>query len=459
MKRKEAIVFSILLLFSLLPNLLVVCLAADVATAGQRFWYALTTLALYGFGLTFMHRRAYLYAISLGFLLSAFELTHVLLRGTTTTTLCLYVLIKTPPELLWHRVAPHAGWLVVGIALWVLYYVVAHRYVAREWIGSWRQRIPLAVLCLVLFLCSPVHVCPTSVLYRLGTLASMAIHIEQTQPAQRAFQYGISPNGSKADEMVILVLGETTFAEWQALEYKDSLAIRFDSVYAECPVSGVSMPMLFYRATPDHRTPYFEERSLIRAFDEAGFYTAWLSNYGYHDHQLMRIADDCRYLLYLPAEPDTALLSGFREVMHQPAQRHMLVLATQGGCNPQTFADTPYLLRALTDSLRTTHMPAMMIYAGLPNISPTDGHQELHMPLIVWTNPNYRYRHRPLIRTLYEQRTARLTTDYLFHTLLYMNDIESTCLAPEKALGNKEMVPADTIRYLDENLRTCVWVP
>ena len=78
---------------------------------------------------------------------------------------------------------------------------------------------------------------------------------------------------------------------------------------------------------------------------------------------------------------------------------------------------------------------------------------------MVWTNPNYRYRHRPLIRTLSEQRTARLSAESLFHTLLYMNDIHCPQLEPEKALGNKQMVPADTIRYLDENLCTRVLVP
>jgi glucan phosphoethanolaminetransferase (alkaline phosphatase superfamily) len=459
MSRKEVIAFVVLLILSLLPNALVMCLAADVATAGQRLGYALTTLALYGFGLMLFHRRAYLYIVSLGFLFSAYELLHVVLRGTTTTMLCLYVLLKTPPELLWQMVSPHIGWLIGGVAVWVLYYVAAHYLVAREWIGSWRWRLPVAAVCLALFMLSPVSVCPTHVMSQLSRLGAMAIHIEKTQPEQRAFTYGIQPNDSKADETVMVVLGETTYEQWQALGYRDSLAIAFDSVYAGSPVCGVAMPMLLTRATAQNKGPFFTERSLIRAFDEAGFYTAWLSNYGYHDHLLMRIADNCRYLTYQPGVADTVLLEGFREAMLQPAQRHLVVMTTQGGRNLQTFGDTPYLLRQLTDSLRVTHMPAMLIYAGLPNISLSNGHQELRMPLIVWANPNYRYRHRPLIRCLNEQRTARVTADYLFHTLLYMNDIACPQRDDERALGNKQMVPADTIRYLDENLHTRVWVP
>lgn len=459
MKRKEAIVFISLLLFSLLPNAVVMWLAADVSTVGQRIWYAVTTLALYGFGMVLLHRRAYLYILSLGFIFSAFEVMHVVLRGRTTTMLCLYTLFKTPPEYLGRMMAPHIGWFVGAGVLWILYYVAAHRWVEREWIGPWRWRLPIAAACFALFMLSPVSVCPTHVLSQLSRIGVLAVHIERMQPVKRAFSYGIRPNSSKADETVIVVLGETSYEQWQALEYNDSLTVCFDSVYAESPVCGIALPMLLSRATAENKAPFFAERSVIRAFDEAGFFTAWLSNYGYHDHLLMRIADDCRYLMYRPEEPDTALLDGFRVAMSQPAQRHMVVMATQGGCNRKTLGDTPYLLRQLTDSLRTTHMPAMLIYAGCPNISLSNGSLDLHMPFMIWTNPNYRYRHRPLIRALQEQRNMCLSADCIFHTLLYMNDISCGQLDSERALGNKQMVPEDTIRYLDENLRKQVLVP
>lgn len=452
MKRKEAIVFSALLLFSLLPNILVVCMANDLASVGQRLWYVFTTLALYGFGMTLFHRRAYLYIISLGFFSSAFEIFHVCLRHTTTSMLYLYTWLKTPPQVIGQMALNHIGWIIIGVILWLGYYVAAHHWVQREWIGRWRWRIPCALACFIFFILSPVHVCPTNILTQLSHLAAMAIHVEKTLPEQRTFNYGITPNSSKAEETVIVVLSETSYEQWQAVDYKDSLAICFDSVYASCPVSGVSMPLSLSRATAHEPASFFIEKSLLRAFDEAGFYTAWLSNYGYHDHFLMRIADDCRYLAYEPDEPDTTLLVPFKEVMRQPYQRHMAVLATQGGKKEEFIEATTCLLNHLTDSLRTTHQPAMLLYAGFPNIRLTDSHFDLHMPLMVWTNPNYRYRHRPLIRTLTEQRNQRLTADYIFHTLLYMNGVQCKQWSEQLSLGNKQMVPCDTIRYLDENL-------
>lgn len=453
MKRKEAIVFTILLLFSLLPNIVVMCLAEDVALWTQRIWYAATTMALYGVGMALLHRRAFLYMVSIGFILSAFEVCHVWFRHTTTTMMGLYLWIKTSPEELKTMFQPYIGWVVAGVVVWILFYVAAHRWVAREWTGRWRVRIPIAIACAAFFMLSPAHVCPTNVLYRLSRVAAMAAHIEKTQPEQRTFEYGVTPSNSKAEETLIVVLSETSYDQWKAIGYRDSLAICFDSVYTSSPVSGAAIPMVLSRATADNMAPFFVERSVIRAFGEADFYTAWLSNYGYHDHLLMRIADDCRYLSYLPGEPDTALLVPFREAMAQPSQRHMMVLATQGGRAAGYDSITPVLLRQLTDSLRTTHQPAMLVYVGCPNISLKDDRSELHAPLVVWTNPNYRYRHRPLIRALTALRGARISTDDIFHSLLYWHGIECPQRDDRDCIGHIQFEAADTIRYLDEDLQ------
>lgn len=459
MKPREIIVFIALVLFAMVPNILVVCLAADVATFGARLLYILTTIALYGAGMFLFHRRAYLYMISLGFAFSVFELFHLFLRGTTATMLYLYVWLKTPPEVLWSMVLEYAWIIPTTLILWVGFYVVAHYCIERKHIAPLRWRMPMFAVLAALFYISPMHVCPTGFLYELGRLASFAIHVEKTLPQQRNFSYDITPNKSKADETMIVVLGETSYEQWQELGFNDSLTIHFDSVYTTCPVSGVSIPLLFSRATPTEHAPFFVEKGFIRAFNEGGYYSAWLSNYGYHDHFLMRIADDCRYLSYKPGEPDTALLAPFREAMAQPEQRHLIVMATQGGRDSQGFEQTPYLLRQLTDSLFTIHQPAVLVYIGSDNIHLTDKHSELHVPMMVWTNPNYRYRHRQLIRTLQAHRSSKFSTDCIYHSLLHMAQIDCPLVDERKAIGSEKFEAAERIYYLDENLQLQSFVP
>ncbi len=459
MKPKEIIVFAALTLLAMVPNLLVVCLAGDVATAGQRLVYLLATLALYGCAMFLVHRRAYLYIISLGFPFSFFELIHLFTRGTTTTVLSVYTWIKTAPEELEAIYRPY-GWLVAaGIAVWIGYYVLAHYFVEREYLVRLRWRVPLfaGLACLALLL--PVYVCPTSVLHRYQQLARMALRIERKQAVRQQFSYGVTPNGSKAEETLIVVIGETSFDDWQSLGMRDTLLTVFEQAYTLCPSRGIGVPMTLTRAGAEHTAPFYDEPSVIRAFHEAGYYCAWLSNYGYHDHLLMRMADECRYMSYQPDQPDTALLVPYREAMAQPAQRHLCVLVTQGGHDSASLRQTPTLLRQLTDSLRTVHQPAMLVYIGHPTIRLTDGRQEMHGVVALWANANYRYRQRAMLRVLATQKKQPVSMETLFHSLLFWSGIDCALRDNSLCLGHTQYEAADTLRYLDENLHVQDLIP
>lgn len=459
MKLRETIAFVLLLLVALVPNLMILCLADDLATPLERFAYFCETCVLYAIGLCLLHKRAYLYTISLGFALSAFELMHLLLRHSTVTVLYLYTWFKTPPAERWAPWTQYWWVAMVVVGLWLLYYVMAHYCVSRTYIAPLKWRLAALPVLLSAYILLPARACPMNMLYQLGRLSSMAVQVERHMPEQRAFTYGIQPNASKAQETVIVVLAEAGYEDFQRLCYSDSLAVFFDSVYAPCAASGVSLPLYLSRATPQNRAPFFSEKSVIQAFNEAGFYTAWLSNYGYHDHFLMRIADDCHYLAYMPFRPDTALLPSYREVLRYPSQRHMVVMATQGTRDTASFVHTPELLWHLTDSLRTTHQPAMLVYAGAGNISRHTDMPRLHVPFVIWANPNYRYRHRALMRRLKAQSHMPVSTESIFHTLLYMNNIETGFLEPGKAIGHLNYEAADTIYYFDENLRIRATLP
>lgn len=459
MKRSEWIAFIVLLLVVLTPNIAVAFFAADIATGEQTILYLLSTIALYTIGLCLVHKRAYFYIVSLGFAFTAWEMTHLVLRGSTITMLYLYTWFKTPPLVLWSIIFPYWWLILLGVIAWIGFYAVAHYFIERTPIASWKWRLPALFIALAVLFAIPVTPNPLNVMQQLGRLAQFAIKVEKNLPEQRQFTYHIQEKKTKFPENVIVVIGETNYDEWQQLEYRDSLSIVFDSVYTECPVSGVSIPLLLSSATPTDQKPFFTQKSVIQAFNEAGYYTAWLSNYGYHDHFLMRISDDCRYLSYKPYQPDSALLEPFREVMAQPSLRHMITLVTQGARDTANFASTPTLLRQLTDSLRKEHQPVMLIYVGANRINITNDCHGLRVPFVVWANPNYRYRHRALIRHMEAQKTQPHSTGSLFHTLLYMSDIPCAALNEDKAFGSWSLIPSDTIWYFDENLQPSFLLP
>ncbi len=455
MKRRGIIAIISLLGIAIAPNIAIVSMAEDIASGGARALYILATVVLYAIGLCFLHKRAYFYTISLGFGFSLFEIYHLIARHRTISLLYCYTLLKTPPAEIWETIiSPNGGYIMLAIGGVMLYYVIAHFYISRTYIAPLKWRLPIGIVLISVFILLPKWPCPMNSLQQFGKIVRIGLRVERHMPSQHTFTYGIAPKTTKAEETIIVVMGETDYEQWESIGYSDSLAIDFTSVYAECPASGVSIPLLLSRATPTELTPFFHEKSIIQAFDEADYYTAWLSNYGYHDHFLMREGDDCRYLSYLPQAPDTALLSAFHEVMSQPHIRHFVVLATQGGRQDDYKTQIPRLLHGLTDSLRTVHMPAMLVYVGATAIHLTNDSSGLHVPMMIWMNPNYRYRHRTELKQLYSCRTSTISTSSLFHTLLYLNGIETSYRDERKALGSPLFEAGDTIHYFDENMET-----
>ena len=453
MKHVERIAFAALLLVAVLPDIVAVCLAPEIVTPGQGILYLFTTVVLYCIGLCVVHKRAFFYIISLGFGFSLIEMIHLFLRHRSTTLLFLYTWFKTPPSQVMTALAQYWWIGLLILAVWVGYYVCAHRYISREYIAPLRWRMPALVILVSIYMLLPMRPVPMNVVHQFGRLAILALQVEQNLPEQQHFSYYITPKTDKVEETVIVVAGECSYEEWIKTGYTDSLALLFDSVYVSCPVSGIAIPAFLSRATPKDQAPFFTERSVIKAFDEAGYYTAWISNLGYHEHFLMRIADDCRYLHYQTNLPDTALVEPFRHAMSQSATKHMTVLATQGTHSAPDARQTAALLHQLTDSLRIVHQPALLLYVGATNVRMTKDSTDLHVPMVVWANPNFRYRHRSQLRTLYAQRHQKMTTEVVYHSLLYLNQIDYVAADERKAIGSPRLETADTLYYLDENLR------
>lgn len=87
---------------------------------------------------------------------------------------------------------------------------------------------------------------------------------------------------------IIVIIGETSRrANWQLSQYHRAttpkLSSRNDLLYFTNAISAAtqtreSIQLALTRATPENTQPIIYEKSVISAFKEAGFYTAWLSN-------------------------------------------------------------------------------------------------------------------------------------------------------------------------------------
>ncbi|HEU5147249.1 MAG TPA: phosphoethanolamine transferase [Chryseosolibacter sp.] len=103
------------------------------------------------------------------------------------------------------------------------------------------------------------------------------------------FSFGAFKKDSLQDRQVyVLIIGESSrFDRWQVNDYHretspllnslDNL-ITYRDVVAGAHYTWVSVPQIITRANPDNYDLQYREKSIIGVFQEAGFYTYWLSN-------------------------------------------------------------------------------------------------------------------------------------------------------------------------------------
>lgn len=92
--------------------------------------------------------------------------------------------------------------------------------------------------------------------------------------------------------ILILVLGEASRADhWHINGYQRETSpeieklndlISYKNVVSGGTMTIISIPLLITRATPDAYNRHTKEKSILAAFKEAGYYTAWISNQSHY---------------------------------------------------------------------------------------------------------------------------------------------------------------------------------
>jgi len=102
----------------------------------------------------------------------------------------------------------------------------------------------------------------------------------------------------------------------------------------------MSVPVIISRKTADNHSYFFDEKSLVAAFGEAGFRTYWLSTQsplGVHDSSVALHASEADEVQYLNPVGykkegfyDEVLLDAFKRVLAKQEQKQLIVLHTLG---------------------------------------------------------------------------------------------------------------------------------
>ncbi len=152
------------------------------------------------------------------------------------------------------------------------------------------------------------------------------------------------------EEIFLLVIGETGRPDrWQINGYdrptnprlnKQDGLISFTNATTGWAWTRMSVPVIVSRKPSQISTSFFPERSVISAFNEAGFWTAWYSMHGalgFHESPVALYANEANDVRFInptgyrsPGAYDLALLKPLDEALERTEKKKFIVLHTMG---------------------------------------------------------------------------------------------------------------------------------
>ncbi len=363
-----------------------------------------------------------------------------------------------------------------------------------------------------------IDVYPLNVLYNIVLAVDRTERLENYESTSSSFSahaVDLWPADS-ARRVVVIVVGETSRGDrWQINGYgrptSPSLVsggfVSFPEAYSESNTTHKSVPMLLSHLTADtFGDSIYSVRSIVTAFREAGFRTAFFSNQRYNRSFIDRFAFEADTTLFINEQPeasgvsfDMELLPLLKEELARGAARQLVVLHTYGSHfsyndrYPEEFAmfapydytdasssakdqlDNAYdntilytaaMLDSVASCLRSSGAEAAMVYASdhgedifdddrhlFLHASPVPSRWQIDVPMIVWLSDPMASRHPGYIAAAYANRPMPVSTSRsVYHTVLQLAGIGSPLFDPELSVVS-ELYKKPARRYLDDHNR------
>lgn len=285
------------------------------------------------------------YLSGIGWLLFAALLGILLLFGLTSSVL-LVAQLHWPRfcrPLIWGCTLVGLGWVTLQERQYAIDYPLDPQADATQTALS---RRPLPQSHNLFYQSFPLNLLLAGNEYRVQQQALSAVAAKS-----RNFQFGAAqPEVLGERQIYVLVIGETLRPDRLQLNgyaraTTPELAsipgvISFKDMISPWAWTRMSVPVIISRKTAANHSYFFDEKSLVAAFGEAGFRTYWLSTQsplGVHDSSVALHASEADEVQYLNPVGykkegfyDEVLLDAFQRVLAKQEQKQLIVLHTLG---------------------------------------------------------------------------------------------------------------------------------
>ena len=309
----------------------------------------------------------------------------------------------------------------------------------------------------------------------------------KAQEELNTFSFGIEKRDSIDNTLYILYIGEAArYDHWGINSYarnttpklsKQKNIISYSTIYAQANLTNYSIPFILTRATADQQELIHKEKSILEAFQEAGFLTTFISKNSYTPFTI-RIMNSCNYHYIFSRGLDAvnsydidlvtqlkehyrtegqfivlhSLGSHFKYSLRYPTEANYYTpsLAANDGYSKlteehkdllinaydNTIRYTDYVLGELIEWADTLNQKAIVMYISDHGESFWDDEHKLslhgsyelcdaeyHVPCFVWYSDEYEQAYPEKVAIMKQNKDVTQNSSIVFSTLLDMADI------------------------------------
>lgn len=343
---------------------------------------------------------------------------------------------------------------------------------------------------------------PVNVCYNLALAVERAGETAEYKKLSKDFTFGAQPeHAADQPEIYVLVVGETARAcnfgiygyERNTTPLLDKMEglVAFTDVLTQSNTTHKSVPMLLSSASAENYDCIYRQKSIITAFKEAGFHTAFFSNqrpnHSFIDFFGME-ADEWDFIKEEASEnantSDDELLALVGKVLQKGHRKLFVVLHAYGShfnykerypaemsvFKPDNLTDAKYenreylrnaydntirytddFLYALVKKLQASGTVSAMLYTSdhgedifddsrrlFLHASPIPSYYQLHVPFLIWMSESYRQAYGGRYEATCGNRKKPVASSVsVFHTLLSLGGVQAACRNDSLSVADK----------------------
>ena len=346
------------------------------------------------------------------------------------------------------------------------------------------------------------NVYPANIFYNMGFAINKLQKVNNYPNTSKGFSFAASKADKRTDEreIYVLVIGETARADnWSLYGYgretsprlaADPGVVTFRDVLTQSNTTHKSVSILLSAASAENYNCIYQQKSLVQAFNEAGFTSVFLSNQAKNGSFVEFFAREATYTEYYRSQVmqtnhyDTILLDRLEHYIEHTTGNLLVVMHTYGShfnygerypkefkkFTPDEFSRidrknkeqmvnaydnsilyTDYFLSRIGDLLSESKSCSSFLYISdhgedimddererFLHASPNPTYYQLRVPFIAWFSPIYKKVYPDKYARAINNRLKPVASNVVFHTFLDIADVQTTYKQAELSLVNSQ---------------------